>query len=233
MLIADELLLLALDDTTGKTIASGVDLNPALGAALLVELALAERISIAPAEAGWTERGKVSVINTGPTDDPDLDAVLVKLTEKEGQKVKNLISPMSWQPISKGLTDRRSARLVHSGVLTEQRSAILGVRSYPTVIPGPEQEVRARLWSALVDGLTPTERTVALIALLDATGILPKVLVGPDKKAREDQGQAAQPGRLGGQGGQGRDRRGVGGHDRGGGRHSQWRRRRLADCRWR
>ena len=182
MLIADELLLLALDDTTGKSIATGVDLNPALGAALLVELALAERISIAPAEAGWTERGKVSVIDTGSTDDPDLDAVLVKLTEKEGQKVKNLISPMSWQPISKGLKDRRSARLVQQGVLTEQRSAILGVRSYPAVIPGPEGEVRARLWSALVDGLTPTERTVALIALLDATGILPKVLVGPDKK---------------------------------------------------
>lgn len=182
MLIADELLLLALDDTTGKSIAAGMDLNPALGAALLVELALAERISIAPAEAGWAERGKVSVINTGPTDDPDLDAVLVRLTEKEGQKVKNLISPMSWQPISKGLKDRRSARLVQQGVLTEQRSAILGVRSYPTVAPEPEQEVRARLWSALVDGTTPTERTVALIALLDATGILPKVVVSPDKK---------------------------------------------------
>jgi hypothetical protein len=182
MLIADELLLLALDDTTGKSIASGLDLNPALGAALLVELALAERISIAPAEAGWTERGKVSVINTGPTDDPDLDAVLVRLTEKEGQKVKNLISPMSWQPISKGLKDRRSARLVQQGVLTEQRSAILGVRSYPTVAPGPEQEVRARLWAALVDGVTPSERTVALVALLEAIGILPKVVVGPDRK---------------------------------------------------
>ncbi|GAA3714493.1 hypothetical protein GCM10022204_37040 [Microlunatus aurantiacus] len=182
MLIADELLLVALDETTGRTIASGLNLDAALGAALLVELALAERISIAPSEAGWTQRGKVTVIDTGPTDDPDLDAVLVKLTEKDGQKVKNLISPMTWRPISKGLKDRRLGRLVRQGVLAEQRSAVLGLRSHPTVDPGPGREVRGRLWSALVDGLTPTERTVALIALVEATGILPKVVVGPDRK---------------------------------------------------
>ena len=37
--------------------------------------------------------------------------------------------------------------------------------------------------SAVIDGLTPTERTVALIALLEATGILPKVFANEDKKA--------------------------------------------------
>lgn len=182
MEIADELLLLSLDETTGKAIAPGLNLDAALVAALLVELALTERISIAPAEAGWNARGRVTVISTRPTDDPDLDAVLVALSEKDGQKVKNLVSPMSWKPVSKGLKDRRLARLVQQGVLTEQRSAVLGLRSHPTVNPGPGREVRARLWAALVDGLTPTERTVALIALVEATGILPKVVVGPDRK---------------------------------------------------
>lgn len=182
MLIADELLLLAHDETTGKSIASGTNLDPALRAALLVELALGERVSIAPAEAGWTERGRITVINTGPTDDPDLDALLTALTEKEGQKVKGLISAMTRTPIPRGLKDRRLARLVQQGVLTEQRSAVLGLRSYPTANPGPGREVRGRLWSALVDGLTPTERTVALIALLEATGTLVKAVAGPDKK---------------------------------------------------
>ena len=101
-----------------------------MAAAVLVELALRERISIAPAEAGWRERGKITVINTAPTDDPDLDAVLAKLSEKDGQKVKNLISPMTWSPISKGLRDRRLARLVRQGVLAEERSAVLGLRSH-------------------------------------------------------------------------------------------------------
>ena len=182
MAIADELLLLALDETSGKTVAAATNLDAALGAALLVELALAERISIAPAEAGWLERGKVTVINSSPTDDPDLDAVLAKLVEKDGQKVKNLISPMSWRPISKGLRDRRLARLVQQGVLAESRTEVLGLRRYPTLDPRPEHEIRARLRSALVDGLIPTERTVALIALLQAGGILSKVFPTEDKK---------------------------------------------------
>lgn len=141
MAIADELLLLALDETSGKTVAATTNLDAALGAALLVELALAERISIAPAEAGWLERGKVTVINSSPTDDPDLDAVLAKLVEKDGQKVKNLISPMSWRPISKGLRDRRLARLVQQGVLAESRTEVLGLRRYPTLDPRPEHEI--------------------------------------------------------------------------------------------
>ena len=58
-----------------------------------------------------------------------------------------------------------------------------GIRSHPTLDPAPEQEVRNRLWSALVDGTTPTERTVALVALLEAGGIITKVLAVEDKKA--------------------------------------------------
>lgn len=183
MLIADELLLLALDDRTGKKIAAGMNVDAAMAAALLVELALSERISIAPAEAGWREKGKITVVHTAPTDDADLDALLAKLADKDGQKVKNLISPMTWKPISSGLRDRRLALLVRQGVLTEERSEFLGVRSHPTRDTGPEHEVRARVWSALVDGLTPTERTVALIALLDAVGILTKAFDVADKKA--------------------------------------------------
>lgn len=181
MLIADELVLLALHEETGKSIVSSTALDAALGAALLVELALGERISVAPADAGWRTKGTITVINTSPTDDPDLDTVLAKLAEKDGQKVKNLINPMAWSPITKGLKARRIARLVSQRVLTEQRSAVLGLRTYPTVDAGPEREVRSRLWSALVDGRTPTERTVALIALLDATGALTKVVVSTDK----------------------------------------------------
>ena len=183
MLIVDELVLLATDDTSGRSVASGTDLDAALGAALLVELALRERISIAPQDAGWRDKGRVEVINTAPTDDPDLDDLLAKLAEKPGQKVKNLVSPMTWKPISRRLRERRLALLVQRGVLNEERSAVLGLRRHPAVDPEPEREVRERLRSALVDGLTPTERTVALVALLEAAGILTKVVASSDKKA--------------------------------------------------
>lgn len=183
MVIADELLLLAIDETTGKNLAATTNLDAGLVAALLVELTLSERISIAPAEAGWREKGRITVISTAPTDDPDLDSVLAKLEAKDGQKVKNLISPMTWKPVSSGLRDRRLAGLMQRGVLTEQRSAVWGIRQHPTLDPVPRLEIRNRVRSALVDSLTPTERTVALIALLEATGILPKVFANEDKKA--------------------------------------------------
>ncbi len=54
MLIAEEYLLLALDDETGKPRIGSDRLNPALGGALLAELALRERVGVTPPEAGRT-----------------------------------------------------------------------------------------------------------------------------------------------------------------------------------
>ncbi|MDN5763636.1 MAG: GPP34 family phosphoprotein, partial [Microlunatus sp.] len=156
--------------------------HAALGAALLVELALMERISVAPAEAGRKERGRITVLDLSPTDDPELDAVLVRLEQKDGQKVKNLISPMSSKPISAKLRERLLDRMVARGLLGEARSAVLGLRRYPALDSEPEREICSRLSSALVDGLTPSERTVALVGLLDAAGILTKVVSSGDKK---------------------------------------------------
>jgi hypothetical protein len=54
--------------------------------------------------------------------------------------------------------------------------------TWPAQDATAEHDVRARLRGALVDGTTPTERTVALIALLHVTGLVTKVLPGTDKK---------------------------------------------------
>ena len=76
MLIAEEFLLLAMDDSSGRKTMGSESLEPALAAALVVELALAERIGITPADAGWRERGRVRILSPAPTDDPELDALL-------------------------------------------------------------------------------------------------------------------------------------------------------------
>ena len=52
MLIAEELLLLSFDDETGRRTLAAEKLDPALGGALLAELALMERIGITPDSAG-------------------------------------------------------------------------------------------------------------------------------------------------------------------------------------
>ncbi|HEU5486530.1 MAG TPA: GPP34 family phosphoprotein [Microlunatus sp.] len=183
MLIAEELLLLSIDDETGRNaLLSNDKIAPALGGALLVELALMERIGVTPASAERRQRGRVTITSTTPTDDQELDNLMVVLEQREGAKVTDLISQMSMKPITKGLRDRLLHRLARAGVLREQRSAIFKIRSWPTIDPGPRHEVHSRLQAALVRADVPSERTVALIALLNATGRLSKVVVGEDKK---------------------------------------------------
>lgn len=195
MLIAEELLLLSIDSRTGKNaLLSSDKIAPALGGALLVELALRERISVTPDSEGRRRRGRVKITSTVPTDDDELDNLLEVLEQREGSKVRDLISSMTMKPLTKGLRERLLQRLIKAGVLIEQRSEILRLRSWPTVDLGPEDEVRSRLQAALVGGEVPTERTAALIALLNATGQLPKVVIGAEKKALRARAEALSEG---------------------------------------
>jgi hypothetical protein len=186
VLIAEEFLLLALDDVSGRKTLGAESLEPALGAALVVELALGERLGVTPADAGWRERGRIRILNPAPTDDPELDGLLAELSRREGAKVKDLISPMSPKRITKGLPDRLLARLSAGGVLAVEETKVLGLfahRRFPTRDPEPEELVRRSLQAALVGGETPTERTTALIALLQATNRVSKVIQTEDKAA--------------------------------------------------
>lgn len=56
-------------------------------------------------------------------------------------------------------------------------------RRFITRDPEPEEHIRRRLQSALVGGETPTERTTALIALLQATNRVTKIVHTEDKRA--------------------------------------------------
>jgi len=188
MLIAEEYLLLALDEKTGKLRIGSDVLGPALGGALVAELALRERIGVTPHDAGWNKRGRVTIINLTPTDDPELDAAMAKLAENEGRKVKDLLSEYSTKKrrLSYGLRERLQDRLAASGALVRTEGTILGFiprTTWPAGDPAGEDDVRRRLQAALVDGTTPTERTVTLIALLQVTNLLPKVVTAENKRA--------------------------------------------------
>ena len=188
MLIAEEYLLLSLDDETGKPRIGSDRLEPALGGALLAELALRERVGVTPPEAGWNKRGRVTITNLEPTDDPELDAALSKLAENEGKKVKDLLSSYAFKKnrLSHGVRNRLLERLASAGMLVRNEDSVLGFiprTTWPAGDPAAEDDVRRRLQAALIGGEQPTERTVALIALLQVTGLLPKVVTTQDKKA--------------------------------------------------
>ena len=188
MLIAEEFLLLSFDSETGKSLIASDRLGPALGGALVAELALMERIGVTPPEAGWNKRGRLTITNLTPTDDTELDEALRKIAESEGKKVKAVLSDLASKKVrlSYQLRERLLERLAKAGVLTPQQGTVLGFiprTTWPAGDLTPVDEVRQRLQSALVSGLTPTERTVALIALLQVTGLLPKVVTTEDKRA--------------------------------------------------
>ncbi|HEY5822636.1 MAG TPA: GPP34 family phosphoprotein [Propionibacteriaceae bacterium] len=180
MLLAEEFLLLNLDDTSGKLLVGNDKLEPALRGALLAELALRERIGITPDSDGWSRRRRLTITSLHPTDDRELDRALDYLSTREGKPIKSLVSTTGHRRFGKGLRNRLLDRLAGAGVVTQEQSLILGLfphRRWPALDPLPEEEIRQRLHSALVAGLTPTESTVALIGLLHATRRVTKTVV--------------------------------------------------------
>ena len=85
MLLAEDLLLLLTDDDSGKLAASGAEVDVALGGALLVELALMERVDIAGPDESVRE-GRLLVRNPGPTGDGLLDETLAAVGDDGGQE---------------------------------------------------------------------------------------------------------------------------------------------------
>ncbi|HZX04534.1 GOLPH3/VPS74 family protein [Kribbella sp.] len=170
MLIAEDLLLLLYDDQTGKPITGSPGLDYGLAGAVLIELTLQQKLDI-------TTEGKIGrlrVLDGAPTGDPILDERLSQIVSKPGKKPKDLIGPLSKQ-----LRDQLLARLAQRGVLQADQGKVLGlfpVTRWPAKDARHELEVRAQLESVLTHGLAPDERTAALIALLSALNVVPRVI---------------------------------------------------------
>jgi hypothetical protein len=199
VLIAEELLLLCLDEESGRGRLGRDRLEPALAGALIAELALRERVGVTAPGSGWSawKRRRVTVIDLTPTDDVELDRALEAVAAAEGRPVRDLVSSGSSRRLSKGLRDRLLERLTAAGVLDERAGKVLGFlprTTWPARDRSAEDEVRRRLHAALVAGLTPSERTVTLVALLQVTGALTKVLEVDDRKALKARAKALTEG---------------------------------------
>ena len=69
--LAEELLLLAYDDESGKPVGSQIGLDLGMAAAVLVELALASKIAYS--------QGTLVVLNATPTGEPITDEALTRI----------------------------------------------------------------------------------------------------------------------------------------------------------
>ncbi|MFI6174401.1 GPP34 family phosphoprotein [Nonomuraea sp. NPDC051191] len=170
--IAEELLLLAYSEEEGRQLIGGIQLDPALGGAILAELAAAGRVELAD--------DKVTVKDPAPLGDEELDAALARMAE-DGKARK----PAWWvQRLQSGkLRWRLLTRLAESGVLAEERRKVLGIfptTRWPESDPQVEADVRERV-TAVLTGAEPDQRTATLIAIMYAAKLDLKAFPGADR----------------------------------------------------
>lgn len=182
-LIAEDLLLLLLDDDSGKPLVDSTKLPRVLAGALVIELAMAGSLRI-----------------TGPGEQVKKDHVVIAdalpaalaadpLLHRVFDLVATAARPMKPQKVieksTKNLAEDVAARLVAQGFVTEKQGKVLGMfptTAWPARDTSHEKALRDALRGALVDGTTPQPHTAALISLISAVDSTHKVVDDADKK---------------------------------------------------
>ncbi|WP_329108844.1 GPP34 family phosphoprotein [Micromonospora sp. NBC_01699] len=177
--LAEELLLIGYGDD-GSPAADSSWLDYGLAGAVLVELAIAGRLS--PVD------GVLRVLDPTPTGDPVVDRGLAEIV---GSRTE--LSALNWvNRLREWVRDAVLDRLVERGLLRRTEQRVLWV--FPTTRfpsgsdgqPAAELDARHRLLRAL-DGATPPDpRTHALWALVCGTGLVASAFPGraPDEVKR-------------------------------------------------
>jgi hypothetical protein len=93
MLIAEDVLLLLVDDRTGRFLVDSTRLDNVLAGAVLVELATIERLGFPP-EGSGVRRGRMVVVNPTPPGDPVLDRALATVAASRPAKPEKLIAKL-------------------------------------------------------------------------------------------------------------------------------------------
>ena len=178
-LIAEDLLLLLLDDDSGKPLADSTKLPRVLAGALVIELASSGSLRITgPGEQ--VKKDHAAIAGPAPAD---------PLLRRVFDLVATASRPMKPQKVieksQKNLSKELVARLVAQGFVTENKDKVWGLfptTTWPARDTSHEKVLRDSLRSALVDGTTPSPHTAALISLISAVDLTHKVIVDVDKK---------------------------------------------------
>lgn len=175
LLLCEELLLLGLDDESGKPSWS-FDAST-LNAALLLDLTTTGCVRF--------EDSKVLVTDHFP------QHPLLRAAQEVIAKDKKVRSVSHWHtmlPYSlKDLPKRAAERLVADGVLGEREDKVLGLfrtTRFPETDPGPERALRARLHAILVGGAEPDDHDTVLVTLLSSGYGIDHMYSGDDKADR-------------------------------------------------
>jgi len=176
LFLHEEVMLLALRDEEG-TIASGTMYQYAIGAAILSELLLNQRIAL----DGARKKKLINLISSTPLGDPLIDQCLEKIgNAKRRASLQTWVSRFAGV---KNLKHRVAQQLCDRGILraSEDKILLLFTRKiYPEINPEPERRLIERLRQAIfTDSRDIDPRTIVLVSLADSTGLLKEAF---DKK---------------------------------------------------
>ena len=187
LFLHEEVMLLALRDEEG-TIASGTMYQYAIGAAILAELLLNQRIALDESK----KKKLVNLINLTPLGESLIDQCLEKIgNAKRRASLQTWVSRFAGV---KNLKHRVAQRLCDRGILRADEDKILLLftrKIYPELNPIPEKRLIERLRQAIfTDSRDIDPRTVVLVSLADSTGLLKeafgkKVLKGRKARIKE------------------------------------------------
>lgn len=165
-LLSEDLLLLALDNDKGTVSwQSSTTIPYGLGGALLMDLALRERIDVVDK--------KIVVGDPSPTGDELLDTALE--TIRAADKPHDARHWVTKLGVRTGLREQLAHRLVARGILREQEHTFLWVfhdPRFPTSDAGPESAVRDRIRDVALAGAEPDPDTLLLVSLVHACNLL-------------------------------------------------------------
>ncbi len=170
--LSEELLLITLDDESGKLLDSikPFSFDIAIAASLIMELTLKGKLD--------TDAEKLFVVSSEETGDAILDQALAIIVAE-----KNSLSTSDWLSrfahYGDTLSDKIIESLVNKGVvqLVEKRLLwVLKTRAYPATSGIEEREVRSRIMQLLNNDEIPNPSDALLIGLLRATGIMNRLL---------------------------------------------------------
>jgi golgi phosphoprotein 3 len=191
----EEILLLALDDEKGTTPTGSMFAN-AMGGAMLAELVMNKVLSVSS-----EKDRKVRVLNPLPTGDVLLDEALAMVRDQNKDK-----KATHWVTKFAGIKDlkkRTAACLVEKGILSEGEDKVLGLFKrtiYPEVDSGPEADLRRRMREAIfTDTLDPDPKTIVVVALTDASQMLPTLFDKKELKGRKERIKRLTSGEVVGQ----------------------------------
>lgn len=176
MTVATDLVLITTDPDTGRSMLGSSETDPVLGGALLVDLVLAERAEV----EGAPRKARVRLIGSRPLDSLPHDRALARLRPGREPKASALVPKLG-----KGARTLLLDQLVAEEALAPRRARVLGVFPavrYDVVDALRRERLLASLHAVLVGQAPPDDVTGPLVGLLEAGGVVKRLVAAPERR---------------------------------------------------